>query len=392
MEFTIHFLESQEKFDEVMYGLANAAWIGFDTEFVGEKTYIPALCLLQIVVERDIFLIDTLKIQNLESFLSLVQDPAILKITHAGDNDYRLLYILFGIVPQNTFDTQIAAGFVGYNYPAGFAKIVERELGITLSKSHTVADWESRPLDPKALNYAVEDVKFLPQLNIKLTNKLRKRNREAWAREENRKWENPSWYIVDPFKEVLGNDYIFQLDYKERAMLIRLYQWRREKAAELNQPRETVLQSRHISTVLRGAKDGASAFKANRTLPENVWRRFHQEWQELWKMPVSPAEKAFLETLPTPPPEDPEFEWSMELLYHLVRRQCMRHEISPALLLPKSDFNKLKAGQDNFDNTLLQGWRAQLLGEPLTNWLRMGKALQVEWTEDACQIFMKKTQ
>lgn len=389
MDNHVQFLESQHDFDNIMASIANSPWIGFDTEFVGEKSFIPVLCLIQVVADKDIYLIDTLRIHNLDSFLRIVEDPEVLKITHAGDNDYRLLNTLYGTVPQNTFDTQIAAGFVGYNYPAGFGKIVEREIKVTLAKSHTVADWEKRPLDPKALDYAVEDVKYLPALHTKLTNKLKRHQRVEWAREENRKWEWPAFYAVDPFKEVLSNDYIHQLDFRDKVFLTRLYIWRREKAAELNIPKETVLQSRHISTVMRSTKDGPNAFRSNRTLPEGVWRKFLPEWQELQKTKATPEETAFLDSLPKPRPEDPEYEWTMELLYHFVKKQCYEKEISAALLLPKGDFNKLKAGNGDFDETILTGWRAELLGHNLVDWLTNGRKVKMEWREDGCFLSMR---
>jgi ribonuclease D len=388
MNHRIHLLEKQSDFDRVMDGLDGAPWIGFDTEFVGEKTYVPVLCLIQVVADNDIYLVDTLRIRQLEKFLTLVEDPRILKITHAGDNDYRLLNTLYGTVPQNTFDTQIAAGFVGYNYPAGFAKIVERELRVSLAKSHTVADWEARPLDPKALDYAVEDVKFLPALHEKLTSKLARHDRESWAREENRKWETPDFYAVNPNKELLANDFVHQLDLREKVFLMRLYRWRVERAQELNVPREQVLQSRFVSTVLRATKDGPGAFRANRTLPENVWKKHIETWQELWRRKADDAEREFLESLPKPAPENPEREWTMELLYHFVKKQCIEHEISAALLLPKGDFNRLKAGSDDFDHDLLSGWRAELLGAELVDWLKKGKKIKLEWEKGACKLTM----
>ena len=388
MNYHVHFIDDQKQFDQTMDGLRDAPWIGFDTEFVGEKTYVPVLCLIQVVADNDIYLIDTLKVKDLQGLMKLLAAPEILKITHAGDNDYRLLHILYGLVPQNTFDTQIAAGFVGYNYPAGFGKIVERELSVTLAKSHTVADWERRPLDPKALDYAVEDVKYLPALHNKLTAKLRRRNREAWAQEEYRKWENPSFYIVDPYKEILANDYIHQLGFKDKVFLMRLFLWRRQKAAELNVPREGVLQSRHISTVLRSTKDGPGAFRSNRTLPENVWKRYAQEWLDLWSAKPTDGETEWLKALPSPSPDDPEREWTMELLYHFVKKQCLEHELSAALLLPKGDFNKLKSGSDEFDQDLLKGWRAGLLGENLVHWLQRGEALKLDWQDGNCILKM----
>jgi ribonuclease D len=388
MQQPVHLLESQADFDRVMSALATAHWIGFDTEFVGEKYYTPVLGLVQIVAEDGIYLVDTLRIKDLRNFLALVADPAILKITHAGDNDYRLLYTLFGTVPSNTFDTQIAAGFVGYNYPAGFAKIVEKELRVTLAKSHTVADWEARPIDPRALEYAIEDVKYLPALHEKLTKKLRKHNREPWAREENRKWENAEFYVADPHKELFSNDLVHQVDFREKVFLMRLYRWRIERAQSLNVPRESVLQSRHISTVLRSTKGGPNAFKSNRTMSEGVWKRNLDAWQELWKAPATDAERAVLDAVPRPAPEDPEREWTMELLYHFVKKQCLEHEISAALLFPKGDFNRLKAGSEDFDHALLNGWRAELMGAELVNWMKNGGKVQMEWADGVCKLKM----
>jgi ribonuclease D len=388
MNYSVHFLEKQHDFDQVMQSIAHAPWVGFDTEFVGEKSYIPVLCLLQIIAGEEIYLVDTLHISNLDRFLDIIADPNVLKITHAGDNDYRLLYTLFGTVPVNTFDTQIAAGFVGYNYPAGFGKIVEKELRITLTKSHTVADWTIRPLEQKALNYAIEDVKYLPALHEKLTRKMNKHQRESWCREENRKWETESFYIVDPNKELLASDLVHHLDYKEKVFLMRLYKWRVQRAIELNIPKEQVLQSRHISTVLRSTKDGPNAFRSNRTLSEGVWKKNLDAWLVLWREKASDDEQAFLNSLPKPLPENPEREWTMELLYHFVKKQCIEHEISAALLLPKGDFNRLKSGSEDFDHSLLVGWRAELMGTELVEWMKKGGKVKINWEDGHCKLTM----
>ena len=388
MNQQVHFLETQDIFEKVMAEIASHPWIGFDTEFVGEKYYIPVLGLLQIIAGNEIYLVDTIKIRNLDAFLRIVSDPEVLKITHAGDNDYRLLFTLFGVTPRNTFDTQIAAGFVGYNYPSGFGKIVEKELRVTLAKSHTVADWEARPLDPKAVEYAIEDVKYLPALHEQLTRKLKRHHRESWAREENRKWEVPSFYAVDPDKELFSNDLVHQLDAREKVFLMRLYRWRIRTASELNIPRETVLQSRYISTIARATKGGANSFKANRTMHENVWKKHLDTWQQLWKEPATPEERSILDGMVRPAQEDPEREWTMELLYHFVKKQCLEHEISAALLLPRGDFNRLKSGSDDFDLSLLEGWRAELLGDGLVRWLREGGPVSVHWNDRECLLKM----
>lgn len=95
-------------------------------------------------------------------------------------------------------------------------------------------------------------------------------------------------------------------------------------------------------------------------MQEHFWRKYLDEWQALWRQKTTEQEAQFLETLPKPVPENPEREWTMELLYHFVKKQCLMHEISAALLLPRGDFNKLKDDRGHFDHSLLQGWRAAL--------------------------------
>ena len=78
----------------------------------------------------------------------------------------------------------------------------------------------------------------------------------------------------------------------------------------------------------------------------------------------------------------------MELLYHFVKKQCLEHEISAALLLPKGEFNKLKAGSEDFDHALLTGWRAELLGADLVRWLLRGKNISIAWEAGNCKLTM----
>ncbi|MFN5365264.1 MAG: hypothetical protein ACK5CH_07615, partial [Bacteroidota bacterium] len=74
--------------------------------------------------------------------------------------------------------------------------------------------------------------------------------------------------------------------------------------------------------------------------------------------------------------------------YHFVKKQCLEHEISAALLLPRGDFNRLKSGSDDFDLSLLEGWRAELLGDGLVRWLREGGPVSVHWNDRECLLKM----
>lgn len=387
-EFQVHYIDKQADFEAAMSHISTSEWIGFDTEFVGEKTFVPVFCLLQVVAGQDIFLIDPLKINDLRPFLALLENPDILKLTHAGDNDYKLMFQLYGTIPTNTFDTQIAAGFVGHNYPAGFGKLCEKELKTTLSKSHTVTDWAARPLPPKALQYAVEDVKYLPGLWRKLSGKLEKRARTAWQREENAKWEVLPFYTIDPYKEALGGELIYQLHFAEQLFLLRMHHWRRSRAEEVNQPREVVLQAKYITPIVKAIKSGREGFTNNRVLHDGVWKKNLDEWLKLYKTPATEAEKNLLDSLPGHIAEDPELEWTLDLLYLLVRRRCLDHKLSPALVMPRGDFNKMRNPAAELEAHYLHGWRADLLGPELIDWFTRRQEMRLEFSEGSGHFSM----
>ena len=136
-------------------------WMGFDTEFIGEKRFYTLLCLIQIATDNGNYLIDAIKIKDLSPFFAMITNPDIMKISHAGENDYRILNQQWGIIPKNTFDTQVAAAFVGYRYPLSFGKLLDKEIGVRISKGYMVTDWQARPLKAKQVKYALNDVIFL---------------------------------------------------------------------------------------------------------------------------------------------------------------------------------------------------------------------------------------
>src|SRR5438128_6846420 len=90
--------------------LSSCPEFGFDTEFVGEDTYHPRLCLVQVATAERLLLIDPLSAGPLDAFWNLVVDPARQVIVHAGREEVRLCRLWTGKTPGNLFDLQIAAG------------------------------------------------------------------------------------------------------------------------------------------------------------------------------------------------------------------------------------------------------------------------------------------
>ncbi|MGA2498044.1 MAG: ribonuclease D, partial [Tepidisphaeraceae bacterium] len=102
----------------------------YDSEFIGELSYHPRLCLVQVATKSRIGLIDALAGLDLKPFWELVADPSVLKLVHAGEQDIEPVHRLIGRPAANIFDTQIAAGFIGLSYPAGLSKLVRELAGV----------------------------------------------------------------------------------------------------------------------------------------------------------------------------------------------------------------------------------------------------------------------
>ena len=374
-----------EKFADENKGVA---WMGFDTEFVGEKRYHTLLCLIQVVTVNGYYLIDPIKLDDLTPFLKMLENPDILKITHAGENDYRLLYIEFGTLPKNLFDTQVAAGFVGYKYPVSFGKLVENEIGVNLRKGYTVSDWESRPINQKQLRYALDDVIYLEKLWNSLTAKLIKMDREEWAAEELKKFGTEAFYYSKPHKEALNNNLILNLKTKDKVFMIRLYEWRRSTAEAKNYSKEMILPSKYIGSIVRHINSGRAALKNHRRIPKGILDNHLERFLNIYNQEITAEEQAIVDSIPRHNKDFSGEETIMELLTLLIKHKCHQKRLAPGLLIYGSSIKQMKADSSYFDERLSTGWRADFIGDKMILWLKNRKNLDIDMQDDQVTIRM----
>lgn len=222
--------------------LAGCAQIGFDTEFVGEDTYHPRLCLVQVATPERLFLIDPLTVGPLDAFWQLLLDPARVVVVHAGREEVRLCRLWTGRTPGNLFDLQIAAGLVGLPYPLGHGNLVNQVLGLHMAKGETLTEWRHRPLTPAQIRYAFDDVRHLLEVWQRLSERLERRGRGDWAREEFLRLatlaapEEPS---NERWRKLRG---LGSLDRRRLAVVRALFGWREEEAARSNRPARSIVR------------------------------------------------------------------------------------------------------------------------------------------------------
>lgn len=376
----------------VQFAAENQAidWMCLDTEFIGEKRYHTLLCLIQVTTEHGTYVFDTLKCDAIDPLLELIQREDIVKITHAGENDYRLLHSLYGILPKNIFDTQIAAGFIGYKYPVSFRYLLEEELRVRLNKSQTVTDWEQRPMKPKQLKYAVEDVIFLHQLRDKMLQKMRKLGRESWALEECAKMEEADFYTRNPHKEALTHNLMPNLDLQGRVFLLRIFEWRRSLAEQRNHSKEMVLPKKNIAPIVKSMMNGKNGLRNNRRISDRFVDRYGKQMEYLYEKEISAEEQALVESVAYDRPLPPKQDLKLEMLYSFINYRCLEQRVAPNLAFSRTIFKQMKADLDYFDQDLEQGWRGTVLGADLVHCLKHRKQLKVDMADG--QMLLKVTE
>ena len=104
-----------------------------DTEFHRERTYFPKLALVQVAwldesLGQQVALIDPLAV-DVHALAPLLTSD-VLCVIHAAQQDLDVLTHAAGAVPARMFDTQIAAGFVGYGTPS-LVSLLQGEIGVS---------------------------------------------------------------------------------------------------------------------------------------------------------------------------------------------------------------------------------------------------------------------
>ncbi len=103
-------------------------------------------------------------------------------VLHAASQDLPCLAEL-GYRPRKLFDTEVAGRLLGCPR-VGLATMVESMLGLGLEKTHSAADWSTRPLPEEWLRYAALDVEVLVELRDALADQLAEQGKTEWARQE----------------------------------------------------------------------------------------------------------------------------------------------------------------------------------------------------------------
>lgn len=361
--------------------LRETTQLGFDTEFVGEETYDPDLCLIQISTPDALYLIDPLSSGPLEQFWQLLLDPTRTVIVHAGREEIRMARRFGGQTPANWFDLQIAAGLVGLNYPMGHGALVYHLLGTQLSKAETLTEWRHRPLTASQLSYAFDDVRYLLPLWQRLDRRLHDLERRDWAQQEFARFiaqalpENGGQFVApDKWRKLRG---IGALDRRRLAMVREMFVAREAIAAQLNRPPRVLVRDDLLVELARRNPKSAAEVQVVRGMA----KRFVQPmWDAIERARQLPNDQ--LPRVEEREQDPPQVGLIVNMLAAIVNDFCAREKLAVALTVTMSDLKdlvraRMRKEAESPTNPLLSGWRKDFVLPILQDVLAGKRALRI---------------
>ena len=224
-----------------------------------ERTYYPELCLVQLAGRHDVAVVDAqAKGLDLAPLGALLARPEVVKVFHACRQDVEIFLLLFGAVPANLFDTQVAAMVAGFGDQVGYDALVSALTGGSIDKAHRFSDWSARPLTPAQIAYAAADVTHLRVVYEKLLARLQAEGRADWVGQEMAVLTDPDTYRVEParawerLKLRTGNR-------RQLAIIQAVAAWREREAQRINIPRQRLVKDEQIPEMAALAPDSAEA-------------------------------------------------------------------------------------------------------------------------------------
>jgi ribonuclease D len=168
---TIHLIDHPGHFYEARSVLENESILGFDTETKPsfKKGRYHSVALLQLSTVDKAFLFRLNKISIPRFLITILEDPAIIKVGVALKDDLCGLRKISPFEPEGFIDLQQFVKEFGIE-DNGLKKLVANILGFRISKRFQTSNWEQEILSPEQLGYAATDAWVCRQIYTTLSN------------------------------------------------------------------------------------------------------------------------------------------------------------------------------------------------------------------------------
>ncbi len=229
-------VDTPRGFDAMMAVLSTQPALALDTESNSLYRYHYRVCMIQISTADTDYLLDPLRLPDIQPLGEVLADRQIQKVFHAAENDILMLKRDFDFGFANIFDTMLAARILGWRQ-VSLAALLQQHFGVALDKHAQLTDWGQRPLTSAQLSYARLDSHYLLALRDLLTTALGERKRWREAQEAFEALPGVTYvekpFDPDAFWRIKGAR---DLEPSELAVLRELYLWRDDQARLVDRP------------------------------------------------------------------------------------------------------------------------------------------------------------
>ncbi len=343
--------------------LRSAGTFGYDTEFIGEDSYFPHLCVIQAATTERVLLIDPLAIEDLSSWWALLNDPALTKIVHAGAQDIEPVFRLTGRPAANVFDTQVAGGLAGLDHPLSLGNTIHTILGVEHDAGAKFSQWQRRPLTPQQIHYAAGDVRYLCAVYAWLREKLDALGNAGFAQQACVELCEPERYANDPLTRKVKAKGVNKLSRKKRAVFNGVLIWREALAQSLNVTPRGMLADEAVYEIADALPGEVKKLHAIKFVPRPLIEQHGRALVET----VADALDGPYPKKPQPPTYDrDEHRACVNALWDRIAERCAERSITPSAVTSKRELGPLIAavleGRKVPELAVNSGWRKELLG------------------------------
>ena len=367
------YIANQENLAAFAERAMHSSVLAIDTEFLREKTYYAKLCLIQLATDDETAIVDPFAVDDLKVLAPVLRNENVMKLFHAGNQDLEILLREVGVLPHPLFDTQVAAALLGHTQQIGYAALVHAECGVTLKKIDSFTDWSRRPLSDSQLEYAADDVVYLPRMYERMRAQLVELGRLSWLDRDFEDLADPARYAANERERYKRLKRVSQLSRRQLSAAREVAAWRELEAQRRDVPRKWVVTDEQI----------VEACKRDLFMVRGLSDRLSTKDARTVVSLIASALDASPDTWPEPDrcgKNEPNVDAELDLMCALVRLRAKQNGVAFPTLASHDDLARVARGyREGVD--LLRGWRRALVGEELLELLEGRLALSIDGSE-----------
>jgi ribonuclease D len=258
-------VESVEELEVLARAFSQTPVHVIDTESNSGFVYNERLCLLQVNVGGELWVVDLLSLPGEQRALDCLREPLesseVRTLLHGGEFDVGCFKRDYGISLGGVWDTQQAASFLGWER-TGLGSVIEAVCGVALEKAYSHYNWGRRPIAREPLAYAVDDVRYLHEVAAHLEAEVKRADLTEELAIANETVMAATWRRPGSPDSIWRLKGVRKLPREAMPNLVALWEWRESVARLEDRPPGRVLHTELLLAMARRSISGARGVRS----------------------------------------------------------------------------------------------------------------------------------